>query len=139
MREKYEAIQRMQDFIEQNLESPISLADLAEQGGYSPCHASRLFKEIVGVSPLDYVRARRLSRAARLLSSSGVTILEISLETSFGSHEAFTRAFKRQFGITPEAYRRELPAIPLFFPRCARSYYLHYLKPTFQSQNRCTA
>jgi AraC-like DNA-binding protein len=128
MREKYEAIQRMQDYVETHLEVPISLADLSEEAGYSPCHASRLFKELVGMSPLEYVRARRLSAAAMRLRQSPGTILEISLETTFDSHEGFTRAFKKRFGITPEAYRRDLPAIPLFFPRSARAYYLHYLK-----------
>jgi AraC-like DNA-binding protein len=138
MREKYEAIQRMQDFIERRLESPISLAELAEEAGYSPCHASRVFKEVVGISPLDYVRARRLSRAAQRLRNPGATILEISLETSFDSHEGFTRAFKKRFGVTPEAYRRDLPAIPLFFPRSAKAYYLHYLKGASSRMEKTT-
>ena len=138
MREKYEAIQRMQDYIEAHLESAISLDELADTAGYSPCHASRLFKELVGISPLDYVRARKLSRAAQKLRDGRGSILEISLDTAFESHEGFTRAFKRTFGLTPEQYRRETPPITLFFPRSAREYYLQYVngeRPPMENPN----
>jgi len=127
-REKYESVQRMQDYIETNLDTQISLSDLADAAGYSECHASRVFKELVGIAPLEYLRARRLSRAAEKLRDSTGKILEISLEANFDSHEGFIRAFKRRFGFSPGYYRRNTPPIPLFFPRSARDYYLHYFK-----------
>ena len=128
MREQYEAIQQMQDYIEEHLDEPMSLEMLADAAGYSACHASRLFKELVGISPLEYLRARKLSRAAERLRDTKGSILEISLDAVFESHEGFTRAFKRKFGMTPEEYRKKTPPIPLFFPRSAREYYLHYIK-----------
>lgn len=127
-KEIFEAVQRMQDFIEANLENQISLGDLAEAAGYSECHASRVFKEVVGIAPLEYFRARRLSRAAEKLRNTKGKILDISLEASFESHEGFLRAFKRRFGFSPGYYRRNTPPIPLFLPRSAMAYYLHYLK-----------
>lgn len=127
-KEIFEAVQRMQDYIEQNLDKPVGLCDLADAAGYSECHASRIFKEVVGIAPLEYLRARRLSRAAEKLRNTSWKILDISLEASFESHEGFLRAFKRRFGFAPGFYRRNTPPIPLFLPRSAMAYYLHYLK-----------
>jgi AraC-like DNA-binding protein len=134
-KEKFEAVQRMQDFIESNLNKPITLLDLSEAAGYSESHASRVFKEIVGIAPLEYLRSRRLSRAAESLRDTPRKILDISLEVSFETHEGFLRAFKRRFGFSPGYYRRNTPPIPLFLPRSAMSYYLHYLKGETKMQN----
>lgn len=134
-KEKFEAVQRMQDFIETHLSQPITLQNLAEAAGYSECHASRVFKEVVGIAPLEYLRARRLSRAAQSLRDTPQKILDISLEVSFETHEGFLRAFKRRFGFSPGFYRRNKPPIPLFLPRSAMSYYLHYLKGETKMQN----
>lgn len=127
-KEKFEAVQRMQDFIEANLHHQITLLELSDAAGYSECHASRVFKEVVGIAPLEYLRARRLSRAAERLRDTPQKILDISLEVSFESHEGFLRAFKRRFGFSPGYYRKNTPPIPLFLPRSAMAYYLHYLK-----------
>jgi len=127
-REKFEAVQRMQDYIEQHLEDRISLKDMAEAAGYAESHASRVFSEIVGIAPLDYLRARRLSKAADKLRGSSAKIIEISLEAGFETHEGFLRAFKKRFGYAPAYYRRHSPPVPLFLPRSAIAYYTHYLK-----------
>ena len=89
----------MQDYIKQHLEDRVSLKDLAEAAGYAESYASRVFSEIVGIAPLDYLRARRLSRAADKLRGSAAKIIEISLEAGFETHEGFLRAFKKRFGI----------------------------------------
>ncbi|MFZ5952882.1 MAG: helix-turn-helix transcriptional regulator [Candidatus Rifleibacteriota bacterium] len=134
-KEKFEAVQRMQDYIEANLSNRVNLQDLSDAAGYSECHASRIFKEVVGIAPLEYLRARRLSRAAERLRDTPRKILDISLEVSFESHEGFLRAFKRRFGCSPSFYRRNTPPIPLFLPRSAMDYYLHYLKGEKTLQN----
>jgi AraC family transcriptional regulator len=126
MREKVDAVQRMQDYIEIHLEHPVTLAALAEAAGYTPSHASRVFKELVGIAPLEYLRARRLSRAARRLRDTSERVLDVALDTMFDSHEGFTRAFSRQFGLTPEYYRKYTPPIPWFLPRSTREHYLYY-------------
>ena len=56
---------------------------------------------------MKYVRGRRLSEAARELSGGAPDILSVALEAGYGSHEAFTRAFRDQFGLTPEHVRDE--------------------------------
>jgi AraC-like DNA-binding protein len=118
-REKFEAVQRMQDYIEANIDNPITLCDLADAAGYSECHASRVFKELSGIAPLEYLRARRLSRAAEKLRDFPAKILDISLEANFASHEGFLRAFRKRFGYTPAYYRKNRPPVPLFLPRSA--------------------
>lgn len=124
-REHAEAVQRMQTYIEAHLRSEMTLEDLARAAGYSPEHACRLFKRLVGLSPFEYVRARRLSRAVLELRDARKRVLDVALEYAFGSHEGFTRAFSSQFGISPSRYRRTTPPLPLFQPRSA---YLTYLR-----------
>jgi len=103
----------------------MTLEDLARAAGYSAEHACRLFKRLVGLSPFEYVRARRLSRAVLELRDARKRVLDVALEYAFGSHEGFTRAFSSQFGISPSRYRRTTPPLPLFQPRSA---YLTYLR-----------
>lgn len=110
------AVQRMQDHIERYLQEPITLKDLANTAGYSPFHASRLFKEHTGKTPFDYIRALRLSKAALLLRDGDQPVITVALDFVFSSHEGFTRAFSRQFGLPPREYRLQSPPIRLFIP-----------------------
>ena len=65
------------------------------------------------MSVMRYVRARRLTKAARALARGAPDILTLALEADYGSHEAFTRAFRDHFGVTPEAgARRNVPRPP---------------------------
>jgi AraC family transcriptional regulator len=125
MSEQIDAVQRMQDYIEQHLDTPFTLEQLARAAGYSPWHAIKLFKTQVGILPSEYVRARRLSHAAMRLRDTSDRVLDVALDSAFGSHEGFTRAFSDRFGLTPEQYRKAVPPIALFMPRSARAYYLH--------------
>ncbi len=128
MREQVDAVQRMQDYIEQHLDSPVTLQQLAKAAGYSPWHATRVFKELVGMPPSEYLRARRLSRAALRLRDTNDRILDVALDSAFGSHEGFTRAFSDRFGLTPERYRLDTPPLALFMPRSARASFLFAMK-----------
>ncbi len=119
MREQLEAIQRMQDYIESHLREEITLETLAKSAGYVPEHACRLFSRYVGLSPIEYARARRLSRAALELRDARKRVLDVALEYAFGSHEGFTRAFSSEFGISPRRYRQETPPLKLFQRRSA--------------------
>lgn len=122
-REQAEAVQRMQTYIETHLDEPMTLEQLAKAAGYSPWRATRLFKDLVGIQPSEYLRARRLSRAAMRLRDTSDNVLDVALDSVFQSHEGFTRAFSRQFGMTPEQYRKDAPPIPLFMERSARHSY----------------
>lgn len=121
--EKIKAVQRMQDYIEEHVAEEITLYNLAQAAGYSPWHAARMFKELTGKPPVEYIRARRLSQAAVKLTEK-TRILDVALDFFFASHEGFTRAFSKQFGMTPRQYCKEAPALNLFLPDRVRDYYL---------------
>ncbi len=91
--------------IESRLSREISLSELADLSGVSRFHLSRAFGAATGHSVMGYLRRRRLSEAARSLSMGAPDILTVALDAGYGSHEAFTRAFYNQFGLTPERFR----------------------------------
>jgi AraC family transcriptional regulator len=92
-------------FIESHLAGELTLDEIAAIGGVSRFHMVRSFAAATGLSVMRYVRARRLSEAARALAGGAPDILALALEADYGSHEAFTRAFRDHFGLTPEAVR----------------------------------
>jgi AraC family transcriptional regulator len=105
-------------FIESHFAGDISLTDIAEVAGVSRYHVTRAFGETTGLSVMRYVRGRRLTEAAKSLSKGAPDILMVALDAGYGSHEAFTRAFRDQFGPTPETVRaqRHLDNIALVEP-----------------------
>ncbi len=105
-------------FIDSHLANELSLADIAEASGVSRYNLLRAFGIATGQSVMRYVRGRRLTEAARHLATGAPDILTIALGAGYGSHEAFTRAFRDQFGLTPEAVRAHgnLDAISLVEP-----------------------
>jgi len=118
------AVQRMQDYIEQNLNYPITLKDLSKAAGYSQWHSARVFKELTGKSPFEYLRALRLSKAALLLRDKQPKVIDVAFDFVFDSHEGFTRAFSKQFGVSPKKYSDNPEPIQLFIPHRIREYYL---------------
>lgn len=101
------AIGRAIWFIESHFESDISLDQISDAAGLSRYHLSRVFGLVTGHSISGYIRGRRLSGAALALIGSSSTILEVALGAGYGSHEAFTRAFRDQFGVTPDTVRKQ--------------------------------
>jgi len=97
--------QRALWYIESHLANALTLDEIAAIGGVSRFHMVRAFAAATGLSVMRYVRARRLSEAARTLAGGAPDILNLALEADYGSHEAFTRAFRDHFGVTPEAVR----------------------------------
>jgi AraC family transcriptional regulator len=91
--------------IERNSTQPLTLDGIAAACGVSRSHLAHAFGTATGVSVMQYVRARRLSAAARALAAGAPDILSIALEAGYGSHEAFTRAFRDRFRHTPESVR----------------------------------
>jgi AraC family transcriptional regulator len=92
-------------FIESHLADALTLDEIAGVAGISRFHMVRAFAAATGLSVMRYVRARRLSEAARALANGAPDILNVALDADYGSHEAFTRAFRDHFGVTPEAVR----------------------------------
>lgn len=116
MEEHTEAVQRMQDHIETHWTEEITLADLARVSHFSPWYAHRLFTEQVGLTPGDYIRRLRLSRAALRLRDEDLSITEAAFAAGFGSVDGFQRAFLREFGCNPGAYAARPVPIYLFTP-----------------------
>lgn len=104
-------IQDIIDAIDESIEShddeALTLRALARRLGYSEFHTTRKFREVSGMQLRDYLQGRRLAFALKEVRDSDTTLLDIALAHGFSSHEAFTRAFKRTFGVTPSAYRKD--------------------------------
>lgn len=104
--EHLDQIQRAIDFIEDHMGSDLSVDEIAREAAFSRWHFQIIFSSVVGETVKEYIRKRRLSNSLSLLRSTDQRIIEISLEAGFDSQEAYTRAFKSQFGITPGEYRK---------------------------------
>lgn len=98
-------IQAVIEHIEVHLAEKLHTVDLAAVACLSPFHFQRTFHAICGLTLQDYVRRRRLSRAALMLRSSRLPILHVALECGYGSNEAFSRAFEAFSGSVPSRWR----------------------------------
>jgi len=116
--------ERMQEYIDAHIHEKITLKQLADEAGYSPWHTGRIFKELIGRTPFDYIRALRLSKAALVLRDEEHKIIDVAFDFVFDSHEGFTRAFSKTFGLSPKKYSQKTPPIQLFIPTRIRDYYL---------------
>lgn len=93
--------------VETHAFEPLALADLAAVAGLSPYHFARQFNARYGLTPMAFVRARRLGLAARLLAAPDPpSLVNLAFDTGFETQEGFTRAFKRAFGVSPGRYRK---------------------------------
>lgn len=123
-RETIRAVQRMQSFIDAHLNEPITLHMLAEAAGYSPWYAARAFKTLTGSSPFEYIRRLRLSAAAERLRTEEIKVIDVSFDFVFGSHEGFTRAFSKEFGVTPQQFSLTKRPVRFFLPENVMQKYL---------------
>jgi AraC-like DNA-binding protein len=101
-----ETIEKSIEFIEDNLIERISLEDLAKRTFLSKYHYHRVFHELVGETVMEYVRKRRLTEAAKELVETNAKIVDVALKYQFSSQEAFSRAFKRMFNVSPGEFRK---------------------------------
>lgn len=109
-------IQRVVDYIESNLSCDLLLEDVAKEACWSTFHFMRTFGAITGFTFREYVRNRRLEIAAYRLSFSDERVLDIAMSVGYETQQAFTRAFKRSYGVSPGRYRVE-EAYTMRFPR----------------------
>jgi AraC-like DNA-binding protein len=116
MDEHIEAVQRMQDYIETNLDKNITTADLANASRYSPWYSYRLFVELLHVTPAVYIRRLRLSKSALRLRDEKVKIIDVALDSGFESVDGYQRAFYKEFGCNPYEYSIRPTPIYLFKP-----------------------
>ncbi|MDD2955967.1 MAG: helix-turn-helix domain-containing protein [Oscillospiraceae bacterium] len=116
MKEQTLAVQRMQDYVEEHLEDPLTLAELAGVSLFSPWHAYRLFRQYTGLTPAEYIRRFRLSRSAVQLKAGNRRVADVAFGLGFGSVDGYQRAFFREFGCNPGEYSKTRVPIPLFIP-----------------------
>ena len=104
-RRSVNAITKIQQYIDENLDGDLSLTKLGEIVYLNPTYLSRLFKQVTGEKISDYIYHIRIKKAKELLAYSAKKINEISLEIGYESPNSFTRSFKSSVGVPPQEYR----------------------------------
>lgn len=107
-------IQKALDYIEDNLKNDLDNSTLARVAGYSEYHFLRIFKDIVHLTPADYIRKRRISEIVRLIVDERRSISDIAFEYGFNSKENFIRAFKREHHILPTDFKIAKNSLKLY-------------------------
>lgn len=124
-KEKVEAVKQMQDYIQTHLREPITQLQLSSAAGYSEYYAAKIFRELTGRTPFEYIRLFRLSEASKKLCDADARVIDVAFDYVFDSHEGFTRAFAKEFGITPKKYSKHPKTLNLFAPINIRDFYLY--------------
>ncbi len=102
------------EYMEDNLTQDISLSDCARACGYSEYHFLRIFREVTGLTPADYIRKRRLTEIAKRICGEDEHISDLAFAYGFNSKENFIRAFKSEHHILPTEYRQALNSLKLY-------------------------
>src|SRR5690349_13600216 len=101
--------------MEEHLDEPPCLKDLARRAYLSPFHFHRLFRAAVGESVYEYLRRLRLERAAQQLTVGGAPVARVARTVGYNTHEAFTRAFAGHFGMPPGEFRKRHASVEASF------------------------
>ncbi|WP_018932413.1 helix-turn-helix transcriptional regulator [Gracilibacillus lacisalsi] len=101
----YEVIERALKYIEDNIEEPLSVESVADSFNMSKYYFHRLFSAMMGYSLNHYILTRRLNASLKLMQNDDLSLTDIAYQLNFGTQSSFTRAFKRQYGITPSSLR----------------------------------
>ncbi|SEM32052.1 AraC family transcriptional regulator [Aquimarina amphilecti] len=97
-------------YIDEHLDSDLSLDIVADISMYSPYHFHRIFKAVIGETLNIYINRKRIEKmAAVLMHQKEVSITELSMQYGFNSNSSFTRAFKKFYGVSPTKFRKQLP------------------------------
>lgn len=96
------------EYINERYKEDLSLASVAEFYGLSREHLARNFKKYMGTTFKEYLDSIRLNHAHSALLNTDFSILEIALDSGFGNEKALTRCFKKQYGVSPSQYRKNV-------------------------------
>lgn len=99
-------INRVFEYIENNLDADLSLASIADIAFFSPFHFHRVFKAITGETLNEYITRRRIEKAALELLRKNISVSEIFLKYGFTDNSSFTRTFKKFYGVSPTEFRK---------------------------------
>ena len=95
----------MTEYIDSHLGDDLSLTTLAQIGGFNASYLSRLFKQVTGQSPSEYILQKRMNLAKSLLAETNIKIQDIAAQTGYLSAHSFTRTFRNETGISPTDWR----------------------------------
>ena len=98
-------------WIDEHIESRISIDDLSKISGFSKNHFIRTFREEFGQTPHQYIIHRRLARSKELITYSYLPIQEIAKCCGFSTNSHFTECFKKLYGMTPQFFRKKIYSI----------------------------
>ena len=98
-------LRRVKDFIDDNLDQDLGLADLSTVASLSQFHFARAFRKSTGLTPQHYLMERRIERAKQLLANDHLPLVEVSLRTGFKNQSHFTTLFRKFTNLTPKAWR----------------------------------
>ena len=107
-----EVTEKILSYVEEHLDSALSLEKTAGALNYSKFYIARVFRENTGIAFYQYIRGRRLDEAAKELAEGTKPVIEIAFEAGYGSHQAFIQAFHKEYGCTPQEYRKNGIFIP---------------------------
>jgi AraC family transcriptional regulator len=96
-----ESLQKAIDYMENHLLDDISIESIAKQANVSEFHFQRIFSVLTDITVGEYLRRRRLTLAAQELSTTDSKVIEVALKYGYDTPESFSKAFRRQHGITP--------------------------------------
>jgi AraC-like DNA-binding protein len=102
------SVARMCDFIADNFLQEIDSLDIARAADLHPKYAMNLFKKSTGMTLIKYVNLLRLSRAQALLMGDGANVLQVAMDSGFGSVSAFNKSFRHIAGMSPSDFRRDI-------------------------------
>ena len=114
--ENSELITKALDYIRrENQHSGITIEDVAAHAGFSTDYFNRIFQAHTGFTVMEYVRFRRMKKAAHLLRTTNLEVLDIALDCGYEAHESFSRAFKKHYGVSPAEYRKQTEKTEAFY------------------------
>lgn len=122
-------------YIEDHLFEEILLEDLAKTCNYSLFHFIRKFNSLVKMSPKEFILRRRLTESLNDLLLEENRIIDVAVKIGFQSHEAYTRAFKRVFHMTPNDYKNNPESHLQSLQPLSESYYDYLCEASFQVKN----
>ena len=102
---RIDQIRSVLEYIEQQYSTAITLNSMAEVAGMNPKYFCRVFKEVTQQTPMDYVIFYRVEQAAKMLTNTDLSVLDIAMECGFNDCSYFIRTFKKLKQVTPKQYR----------------------------------
>ncbi|MBQ5318522.1 MAG: helix-turn-helix domain-containing protein [Oscillospiraceae bacterium] len=117
---KFEILSVVLEYVEENLTSGLTPEMCAEKCGYSLSNLQKMFSCVFHIGISDYISRRKLTVAARDLLETDESVLDIAVKYGYNSHEVFTRAFMRLWGVTPSKYRKNRKFSEIF-PKLGKS------------------